>query len=47
MIPGDAGMPKLSVDSLGVIVNLGKKALKILEYFNPFEDFPTDTELLP
>ncbi len=41
------GLPKLSTDSLDVIVILGKKAPKILAYFNPFEDLPVDTELLP
>jgi hypothetical protein len=37
----------LGGDSLDVIVILGKKAPKILEYFNPFKDIPVDTELLP
>jgi hypothetical protein len=40
------GLPKLSADSLDVIIILGKKAPKILEYFNPFKDLPVNTELL-
>jgi hypothetical protein len=35
------------MDSFYVIIILGKKATKILEDFNPFEDLLANTELLP
>jgi hypothetical protein len=42
--PVGAGLPRLIAHSLDVIFILGKKASKILEYFNPFKDFPINTE---
>jgi hypothetical protein len=45
--PSGASLLELSTDGLDVVIILGLKAPKILEYLNPFKDISIDSELLP